>query len=69
LSSSLQSLHTNGNVSNIDFEQDDLADPCSFKFRPIKLASLLNPKNLDALEVGGVDTLLDGLGTDAMLAI
>jgi Ca2+-transporting ATPase len=29
------------------------------------LASLLDPKNLDALQVfGSIDTLLDGLGTD-----
>ncbi|KIK37850.1 hypothetical protein CY34DRAFT_774182, partial [Suillus luteus UH-Slu-Lm8-n1] len=34
---------------------------------PVELASLLDPKNLDALEAfGGIDTLLDGLGTDSL---
>ncbi|KAG1759757.1 E1-E2 ATPase-domain-containing protein [Suillus occidentalis] len=46
--------------------QDGLADPCPFKFRPVKLASLLDPKNLDALEVDGINTLLDGLRTDPL---
>jgi Ca2+-transporting ATPase len=63
-SDSRKSLHTNGDISKIDFVQDDLADPCPFNFRLVELASLLDPKNLDALEVGGIDTLLNGLGTD-----
>jgi Ca2+-transporting ATPase len=64
-SDSRKSLHTNGDVSKIDLVQDDLADPCPFKFRPVELASLLDPKNLDALEaLGGIDAILDGLGTD-----
>ncbi|KAG2737814.1 hypothetical protein P692DRAFT_20883216 [Suillus brevipes Sb2] len=34
---------------------------------PVELASLLDPKNLDALQAfGGIDTLLDGLGTDPL---
>jgi Ca2+-transporting ATPase len=66
-SDSRKSLHTNGDVSKIDLVQDDLADPCPFKFRPVELASLLDPKNLDALQAfGGIDTLLDGLGTDPL---
>jgi Ca2+-transporting ATPase len=60
-----KSLQTNGDVSKIELVQDDLADPRPFKFRPVELASLLDPKNLDALEaLGGIDGLLDGLGTD-----
>ncbi|OAX31158.1 hypothetical protein K503DRAFT_806317 [Rhizopogon vinicolor AM-OR11-026] len=32
--------------------------------RPSELASLLDPKNLDALgDLGGIDALLNGLGT------
>jgi Ca2+-transporting ATPase len=61
-----KSLHTNGDISKIDLVQDGLPDPCPFKFRPVELASLLDPKNLDALEVGGINTLLDGLRTDPL---
>jgi Ca2+-transporting ATPase len=64
-SDSRKSLHSNGDVSKIDLVQDGLADPCPFKFRPVELASLLDPKSLDALQAfGGTNALLDGLGTD-----
>ncbi|KAG1821813.1 Ca-transporting ATPase [Suillus subaureus] len=60
-----KSLQANGDVSKIELIQDDLVDPRPFKFRPVELASLLDPKNLNALEaLGGTDGLLDGLGTD-----
>ncbi|KAG2341321.1 calcium-translocating P-type ATPase [Suillus weaverae] len=56
--------NTNGDVPKVELVQDDLADPRPFKFRPVELASLLDPKNLDALEAfGGIDGLLEGLGT------
>ncbi|KAG2065094.1 calcium ATPase [Suillus decipiens] len=59
------SLQANGDVPKIELVQDDLVNPRPFKFRPIELASLLDPKNLDALgALGGIDGLLDGLGTD-----
>ncbi|KAG2147638.1 hypothetical protein DEU56DRAFT_730809 [Suillus clintonianus] len=64
-SDSHKSVQTNGDVSKIELVQDDLADPRPFKYRPVELASLLDPKDLDALEaLGGIDGLLDGLGTD-----
>ncbi|KAF7330460.1 Calcium-transporting ATPase [Mycena venus] len=45
-------------------ELDTDADPTPFRFRANELAMLLDPKNLDALEdMGGIDGLLDGLGT------
>ncbi|KAG2036848.1 hypothetical protein BDR03DRAFT_1052346 [Suillus americanus] len=57
--------NTNGDVPKVELVQDDLADPRPFKFRPVELASLLDPKNLDALEaLGGINGLLEGLGTD-----
>ena len=41
-------------------------DPTPFVFRPFYLASLVDPKNLDALEtMGGVTGLLRGVGVDA----
>ncbi|KAG1781576.1 Ca-transporting ATPase [Suillus placidus] len=64
-SDSHKSLQTNGDVPKVEMVQDDLADPRPFKYRPVELASLLDPKNLDALEAfGGIDGLLEGLGTD-----
>ncbi|KAK7033038.1 calcium-transporting ATPase [Favolaschia claudopus] len=39
-------------------------NPAPFRFRANELAMMLDPKNLDALEaLGGIDALLDGLGT------
>ncbi|KAG2355509.1 hypothetical protein BDR07DRAFT_1303134 [Suillus spraguei] len=59
------SLQANGDVPKTELIQDDLVNPRPFKFRPVELASLLDSKNLDALEaLGGIDGLLDGLGTD-----
>lgn len=64
-SDSRKSLQSNPDVQKIELEQDDQVDPSPFKFRPVELASLLDPKNLDALEaLGGTDGLLHGLGTD-----
>jgi Ca2+-transporting ATPase len=43
----------------------DTADPTPFAFKPLELAGLLDPKNLDELErLGGLDGLLEGLGAD-----
>ena len=48
----------------LDLAQDEHIDPGPFKFKPYKLASLVDPKNMDLLkEMGGVDGLLQGLGT------
>lgn len=44
--------------------EDEPVDTGPFAFKPYKLASLLDPKNLDAFEaMGGTDALLKGLGT------
>ncbi|KAG1747134.1 Ca-transporting ATPase [Suillus paluster] len=59
-----KSDQSNGDLPKAELLEDDLVDPHPFKFRPVELASLLDPKNLDALEaLGGVDSLLEGLGT------
>ena len=64
-SASRQSLQENSGISRTELIQDQQVDPRPFRFRPFQLASLLDPKNLDALEsLGGVRALLDGLGTD-----
>ncbi|KAG1872060.1 Ca-transporting ATPase [Suillus tomentosus] len=64
-SDSRKSLQSNPDVQKIELVQDDQVDPSPFKFRPVELASLLDPKNLDALEaLGGTDGLLHGLGSD-----
>ncbi|KAG2359190.1 hypothetical protein BDR07DRAFT_1488538 [Suillus spraguei] len=58
-------LQVNGDVPKIKLVQDGLVNPRPFKFGPAKLASSLDPKNLDTLEaLGGIDGPLDGLGTD-----
>ncbi|KAG0693519.1 hypothetical protein DFH29DRAFT_1007229 [Suillus ampliporus] len=56
---------SNGDLSKVELVQDDDSfDPRPFKFRPVELASLLDPKSLDILEgLGGIDGLLEGLGT------
>ncbi|KAF8517670.1 E1-E2 ATPase-domain-containing protein, partial [Hysterangium stoloniferum] len=47
------------------FPEEDI-DPTPFPFNPWKLASLVDPKSLEALQdIGGVDALIKGLGTDA----
>ncbi|KAI6165548.1 Ca-transporting ATPase [Pisolithus thermaeus] len=44
--------------------EDEPVDTGPFAFKPYQLASLLDPKNLDAFEaMGGTDALLKGLGT------
>jgi len=46
--------------------QNQQVDPRPFSFRPFQLASLLDPKNLNALyKLGGIHGLLKGLGTDS----
>ena len=48
----------------LDLNQDESIDPRPFAFKPYHLASLVDPKNLEALkEMGGVQGLLRGLGT------
>jgi hypothetical protein len=43
----------------------DPTDPTPFTFKPLHLASLVDPKSLDALtKLGGVEALLKGIGTD-----
>ncbi|KAJ7349180.1 hypothetical protein DFH08DRAFT_697693 [Mycena albidolilacea] len=47
---------------HVEVEPD--ADPTPFRFRANDLAMMLDPKCLDTLEdIGGIDGLLDGLGT------
>ena len=49
----------------LDLTQDEHIDPAPFAFKPYHLASLVDPKNLDALEaMGGTKGLLTGLGVD-----
>ncbi len=48
----------------LDLAQDESIDAGVFPFKPYKLASLVDPKNMDLLkEMGGVTGLLKGLGT------
>lgn len=51
--------------TRVDLEQDpEDVNPAPFEFKPYTLASMLDPKNLEALEaLGGVKGLLKGLGT------
>ncbi|KAF9234120.1 hypothetical protein BU15DRAFT_65976 [Melanogaster broomeanus] len=50
--------------SILKISQDEEVDPVPFAFKSYELASLLDPKNLDALRaLGGVNSILDGLGT------
>ncbi|KAH7919721.1 Ca-transporting ATPase [Leucogyrophana mollusca] len=53
-----------GGVTKIDLDQDATVDPGPFRFKPYQLASLLDPKSLEALEaLGGISGLMSGLGT------
>jgi Ca2+-transporting ATPase len=48
----------------LDLKQEADLDVHPFAFKPLQLASLVDPKSLEALEgMGGVDALLRGLGT------
>ncbi|TFY80381.1 hypothetical protein EWM64_g3629 [Hericium alpestre] len=50
--------------AQLDLEQEADFDPAPFAFKPFQLASLVDPKNIEALEaMGGVEGLLRGLGT------
>jgi Ca2+-transporting ATPase len=63
-SSSRKSDQENGVISKVELVQDEPVDPHPFQFKPSELASLLDPKNLEALEkLGGIEGLLGGLGT------
>jgi P-type Ca2+ transporter type 2C len=49
----------------VELEQGADLDPAPFHSKPHALAHLLDPKDLDELEnMGGVDAVLIGLGTD-----
>ncbi|KIJ66705.1 hypothetical protein HYDPIDRAFT_26133 [Hydnomerulius pinastri MD-312] len=51
-------------IAKLDVLQDEAVDCGPFSFKPYELASLLDPKSLDALEaLGGTDNVLKGLGT------
>jgi len=55
--------HASGSTDAMPLDEDDI-DLGPFAFRPYKLASLLDPKDLHSLEaIGGVEALLRGLGT------
>ena len=48
----------------LDLKQEADLDVHPFAFKPLQLASLVDPKSLETLEIlGGVDALLRGLGT------
>ena len=48
----------------LDLKQEADLDVHPFAFKPLRLASLVDPKSLEAFEsIGGVDALLRGLGT------
>ena len=50
----------------LDLKQEADLDVHPFAFKPLQLASLVDPKSLEALEeLGGVNALLRGLGTHA----
>jgi Ca2+-transporting ATPase len=54
--------------AKLDLDND--IDPTPFKSKPLALASLLDPKDFDALiQLGGVDGLLRGLGTHPTLGL
>lgn len=49
----------------LDLKQEADLDVRPFAFKPLQLASLVDPKSLETLEgMGGVDALLLGLGSD-----
>ncbi|KAG6329880.1 hypothetical protein ID866_9209 [Astraeus odoratus] len=55
----------NGGIAETAALEDESVDTGPFAFKPYELASLLDPKNMDALEaMGGIESLLNGLGTD-----
>lgn len=50
----------------LELSQDDAIDPAPFHFKPFQLAHMLDPKSLSILtSLGGVKSLLRGLGVDA----
>jgi Ca2+-transporting ATPase len=52
-------------IMHLDLTQDEQIDPTPFAFKPFHLASLVDPKSLEALEaMGGTKGLLAGLGVD-----
>ena len=54
----------------LDLTQDGQIDPTPFRFRPFHLASLVDPKNLEALEaMGGIIGLLAGLGANPIAGL
>lgn len=54
----------------LDLTQDSQIDPAPFRFRPYHLASLVDPKNLEALEgMGGIIGLLAGLGANPITGL
>jgi Ca2+-transporting ATPase len=45
--------------------EKDTTDPTPFAFKPLQLASLVDPKSLESLtKLGGIDDVLKGIGTD-----
>ena len=54
----------------LDLKQEADLDVHPFLFKPLQLASLVDPKSLEVLEsMGGVNTLLRGLGTHPTLGL
>jgi len=62
-SDSQKSNQENGSITKVELVQDEFVDSGPFKLRPFELASLLDPKSLEAHSAfGGVDAILEGLG-------
>lgn len=56
-------LHT---AHQIELAQDAAINPAPFHFKPYELAHMLDPKSIETLvNFGGIDGLLQGLGTNA----
>jgi Ca2+-transporting ATPase len=54
----------------LDLKQEADLDVRPFEFKPLQLASLVDPKSLETLEnMGGVGALLRGLGTHPTLGL
>ena len=54
-------------ILHLNLTQDEHIDPTPFAFKPYHIASLVDPKNLETLQVksmGGIKGLLAGLGVD-----
>lgn len=62
--------HDGDKEIHLDLAQDAHIDPAPFTFRPYHLASLVDPKNLSALEaMGGIIGLVEGIGVNPTIGL